>query len=132
MTDASSGRPSAVGRRRRWLPPALWALAILVATSWPNPNVPQVGRGDLVVHALLYGGLGLLAARAALVDFRHAGRTALLVAVATSAFGAVDEWHQRFVPGRSASVDDWAADTLGGGLGALVALARRARRARPA
>lgn len=127
MTAAPSGRPPGVGRRRRWLPPALWALAILVATSWPNPNVPQVGRGDLIVHLLLYAGLGLLAARAALAETRHTARAALLVAVAASAFGALDEWHQRFVPGRSASVDDWAADSLGGALGALAALARRVR-----
>jgi VanZ family protein len=38
-----------------------------------------------------------------------------------SAFGASDEFHQAFVPGRTADVADWMADTLGAAIGALVA-----------
>jgi VanZ family protein len=30
-----------------------------------------------------------------------------------SAFGASDEWHQSFVPGRFTDFWDWLADTLG-------------------
>ena len=37
-----------------------------------------------------------------------------------SVFGASDEWHQSFTPGRSATVADWVADTLGAGLAAAV------------
>jgi VanZ family protein len=32
-------------------------------------------------------------------------------------YGAVDEWHQSYVPGRDVSVADWAADILGVVLG---------------
>ncbi len=31
----------------------------------------------------------------------------------TSIYGISDEWHQYFVPGRSADVYDWIADTIG-------------------
>jgi len=31
--------------------------------------------------------------------------------------GALDEWHQRIVPGRSADVFDWVADVVGAWLG---------------
>jgi VanZ family protein len=45
----------------------------------------------------------------------------LAAAVIASAFGATDEVHQSFVPGRNADVADWVADTLGAAVGALVA-----------
>src|SRR4026207_61643 len=32
--------------------------------------------------------------------------------IASSAYGATDEYHQSFVPGRTADVADWTADTL--------------------
>ena len=41
-------------------------------------------------------------------------RIAVVTVVAISAYGATDEWHQLYTPGRSgADVGDWIADTLG-------------------
>lgn len=49
-------------------------------------------------------------------------RIVLLVILAISAYGASDEWHQQFTPGRSAKdVGDWTADTIGGAVGTLAA-----------
>ena len=42
-------------------------------------------------------------------------RAAVLAVLAASAYGASDEWHQSFVPSRSAEVADWMTDTLGAG-----------------
>jgi VanZ family protein len=47
----------------------------------------------------------------------------------TSAIGAMDEWHQQYVEGRSTEMLDWMADTTGGLIGAVVWLA--ADRAKP-
>lgn len=80
---------------------------------------------DKVVHFTLYLVLGLLALRTAP---NASWRVAIIAVVAIAAFGAVDEWHQRFVPGRSADPRDWVADALGGGAGAALALAARRRR----
>jgi len=46
----------------------------------------------------------------------------LLIAVVGSAYGAVDEIHQYFVPGRFSNFWDWLADTLGAFLGAAAVL----------
>jgi UDP-2,3-diacylglucosamine pyrophosphatase LpxH len=46
-------------------------------------------------------------------------RRHLLVFMGVALFGATDEWHQYFVPGRSCELGDWVADSLGGGLGLL-------------
>jgi VanZ family protein len=42
--------------------------------------------------------------------------------LAASAYGAIDEFHQSFVPGRDCNVWDWLADTLGAFLGALAVM----------
>jgi VanZ family protein len=38
--------------------------------------------------------------------------------------GALDEWHQMYLPGRSAGLDDLAADAVGAALGIGALLAR--------
>ena len=125
MSDGRpSGRSDSAGRPRRWWPPALWAAALLTATSWPSPHVPEVRGGDKVVHAALYGGLAWLIARAEPRLVRRATSLALVL-VALSAFAAVDEWHQLFIPGRSADVADWLADTVGAALALLAAAVSR-------
>jgi VanZ family protein len=100
---------------------------MLTATSWPKPQVPEVRFGDKLVHVALYGVLAWLVARAR----RMGGRPSRLlpVVVGVAAFGAVDEWHQQFIPGRSAGADDWAADAAGAALGVIAATlhARRTR-----
>ena len=53
---------------------------------------------------------------------RLLGRNFFLCLGIVSAYGALDEFHQYFVPGRDCSVWDWAADTLGGAAGAAVIL----------
>jgi VanZ family protein len=42
----------------------------------------------------------------------------MIIAV-VSVFGAVDEWHQSFIPRRSMSFADWIADSSGALVGAL-------------
>jgi hypothetical protein len=51
------------------------------------------------------------------------GRTsaaAWLAVLVTSLFAIVDEFHQSFVPGRRAAIDDWALDTLSAALAIYV------------
>ena len=107
--------------RSRWIAPTLWAILIEVLTSWPNP--PTVGflpaGTDKVIHFKLYAVFAVLVARAAKSGTPPV-RTMAIVALALVAWGAVDEWHQIFIPGRGADAVDWTADSLGvmTGLGA--------------
>ena len=112
---------------RRWMPPLLWAATILVLTSVPVPDIGAPANSDKVVHYLVYGLLGMFVGRALLLEGRQARHLAL-AALAVSAFAAVDEWHQSFIPGRMADVRDWVADTIGGA-SALAFMSLRARRA---
>jgi VanZ family protein len=107
----------------RWLPPLLWAAFILILTSIPGAHIPDppFRNFDKVVHLAIYGVLGWLAARAAANHSRVA--TPVLIAIAVvSCFGAFDEWHQQFIPQRSMELLDWAADTTGAAIGAVLAM----------
>ncbi len=61
-----------------------------------------------VAHAFAFGLLGLLARWA----FDGLPMASVWAVVLASVFGATDEWHQSFTPGRHAGADDWAMDTL--------------------
>jgi VanZ family protein len=96
---------------------------IVTATSIPGRFVPDVGGQylDKVVHAFMYGVLGFLIAR----SMNNPPRTTLLrVALASTVFcaamGSLDEWHQQFIEGRTADVNDLAADCVGGAVGASI------------
>ena len=105
---------------RRWLPALVWSGIILLSTSIPNPPVPHMfAHADKVTHFALYAVLGFLMARALRSEKRRS--LAIVVTVALGvAFGAADEWHQRFIAGRSSEVADWGADSTGVLFGALL------------
>jgi VanZ family protein len=110
----------------RFAPPALWAAALLIATSVPVPHVGAPSGSDKVVHVLLYAVLAYLVARA-YAPPRWSVERVLLVVVGVSLFGFLDEWHQRFIPGRAQDHMDWLADSIGGVLGFLGFLATTTR-----
>jgi VanZ family protein len=69
-----------------------------------------------VAHLLAFGLMGLLGWWA----FDGWPRAALLAVLATALFGITDEFHQSFVPGRRAAIDDWAIDTLSAALAIFI------------
>ena len=111
------------------LPPLLWAAVLFTLSSFSLKGAPSVSGSDKVVHFIVYGGLSFLCARAFRAYGAGAITAALLGVVAASLYGASDEFHQSFTPGRSPDVWDWVADTLGAAaaVGAWYALGRRKR-----
>jgi VanZ family protein len=106
-----------------WLPSLLWAGTIFFLSAQSTlPNIaPGVPNFDKVEHLGAYGLLGLLVMEALLRSgIRSLPKAALLTILITSAYGASDEFHQRFVPNRTCDVWDWTADTTGGVLAAAV------------
>lgn len=116
-------------RARRWAPSVLWGLGILTLTSLPAaalPVVPAIAGVDKLVHAAMYAVLAALITHAM---SGHSLRTVLVLGGALALFAAADEWHQRWIPGRSADLLDWVADISGAAIGYAYS-SRSARRRR--
>ena len=108
---------------RRWWPPVAWLGAILTATSLPNTVIPDVRFrfADKTVHFIMYCGLGLLVARAMHNPPRTTRMRVVLAAfLLVVTVGFLDEWHQRYIQGRSTELADGLADSAGGLVGALI------------
>lgn len=85
--------------------------------------MPTVSFGDKYEHFLAYFGLGFLVhleikyQKRFLVLRKYAATVSVLIC---AAYGAFDEMHQYFIPGRYMDIQDWHADVIGGFLGAMV------------
>lgn len=113
--DAAGGRCLAVLKRRRWLPTLVWCIAITSVSSLPDIDVtPDLFPGcDKIFHFIEYLILG--------VTLRFwSRRTSMLFLAGGIGFGALDELHQIYVPGRMASGWDFVADACGVATGFLI------------
>ena len=138
MTDPASGATPAspgpasrpmrkhtgrrVWTRLGWFAALAYMGAIFYMSSLPGEDLPlpQFFLSDKIAHFITYAGLGVLIAfRAGLTDLlrgRHVvrwtkgGWIGPLVGIAYAAF---DEFHQYFVPNRTLSAGDFAADVAG-------------------
>jgi len=96
-----------------------WVAFTLTLTSIPNPDFgPSFPGEDKVAHFCFYGVAGFL-----FVLWRREAGAGAARAVASAALfalllGALDEFHQQWIPGRSMEFLDWAADAAGGTAGA--------------
>jgi len=101
-----------------------WVALTLTLTSIPNPEFgPSFPGADKIAHFGFYGVAGFL-----FVLWRREFGTGAAVAVVwaaifTAFLGAVDEFHQQWIPGRSMELLDWVADFAGGTAGSFCAVA---------
>ncbi|HZA50792.1 MAG TPA: VanZ family protein [Myxococcaceae bacterium] len=115
---------------RRWGPAVAWAALIFALSAQPSPPGPSMSPLDKVAHFVEFAVLAALVARA-LTGSGVRPTRALAAAIALSTlYGASDELHQRYVPGRDVSVFDLAADAVGACAGACAWYALWSRSAR--
>lgn len=97
-------------RRRRVVFPfwILLILGVLTGSLDPHVKMPSVDHADKIIHASAYFILAMLP-----TIFFNEGRSRLLAMLAMIALGGAIEIAQRFVPGREASMLDFAANCLG-------------------
>jgi VanZ family protein len=118
----------------RWGPAVAMMAVIFYASSIPDLTALPGGISDKVGHGIGYGLLGALLLRAfAAARLANVGAATSWPAwLASVAYGVTDEFHQRFVPGRTPDVNDVIADGVGAALAIvacwLLAAATRARR----
>jgi len=104
----------------------LYQVSNSVPKEMPEMMVPQQ---DKILHFVFFlGGGGVLAASLRLLAKLQGVRLFVAVAVVMGVLGALDEYNQQFIPGRSGlSLEDWIADISGAvaGVGLLQLLAAK-------
>lgn len=104
-----------------------WRLPTGSAAGWPRlPSAIAQSQFDIVANLLGYLPLGMLFAAGLLRGGASRWRAFLLPALAACALSYVMESLQHFLPARVPSRVDWALNTAGAALGALVAVAAAA------
>jgi VanZ family protein len=99
---------------------AVWVVVTLTLTSIPNPQFGPTFRGaDKVAHFGFYGATGFLFVLWRMESGKGAAVAVLCAAFFAALLGAVDEFHQQWIPGRSMEFFDWVADFTGGSTGAF-------------
>lgn len=115
-------KPSNPRRLYFWLL-ASWLTLTIGLTSIPNPAFRiDVNHADKKAHFAFYGIIGTLYALWRRESGDSPVKSVLGAVLFTAVFGAFDEVHQRFIPGRSMELLDWTADLVGGiaGSGAVM------------
>ena len=121
-----------------WSPPLLYMALIFAISSMEQPPFPMPKFEwltiDKLYHFIEFGILGVLLAIAFVnvsPRWLPIGWIWVAAALISILYGASDEIHQIFVPGRCATVADWVADVFGAIVGVLgVYLYCRRRRER--
>ena len=97
---------------------SVWVAFTLTLTSIPNPDFgPLFPGADKVAHFGFYGVAGILFGMWRREIGMRSAQAVVWAAIFAALLGAVDEFHQQWIPGRSMELLDWAADFAGGTAG---------------
>lgn len=102
-----------------------WSLVLLYMylLYWLSSQTSPGGGGlpipDKLAHAIAYFGLCIVARLATGTVMSNAAVAMLAALGVAMLYGATDEWHQSYTPGRDPDALDWVADAVG----ALIAAA---------
>jgi VanZ family protein len=109
-----------------WSPPLLYMVLIFVVSSMEQPPLPMPKFEwltiDKLYHFIEYGILGVLLAIAFVnipPRWLPIGWIWIVAVLISILYGASDELHQSFVPGRCPTVADWVFDVFGAIVGVL-------------
>jgi len=97
-------------------------LIFALSSRRPPGMITGLGIPDGWLHLFEYAWLGFLLSDLAATGAggRRWLALVLLPALVGTLYGASDEWHQAFVPGRDSSLADLGMDALGSSLGATI------------
>lgn len=102
-----------------WLPVILWATTIFILSSISDfSSVPgqAEGRSDVlssIAHIVIFAIMCWLLIRALIVSGIKKRKAVAWGFIITIIYGALDEFHQYFVPGREVHLSDWLMDAIG-------------------
>jgi VanZ family protein len=108
-----------------WTPAIVWMIVIFTFSTQPARPAAGVGgfqMSDKEEHIAAYGLLCLLFFRGFWTCVAEVPGQGFWSFLGAAAYGAIDEFHQRFIPGRECDILDWLADVLGAAIAAFAAI----------
>ncbi|NOY61938.1 MAG: VanZ family protein [Gammaproteobacteria bacterium] len=115
ITAAYEHRAACTAAALAWM-----ALIFFLSSQATLPLPPAIPGFDKIAHFGAYGVLGALLMFSMQPKQLSPWQRVALVTLLVCTYGASDEFHQSFVPGRDASILDWVADGFGGFVAALI------------
>ena len=108
----------------RWLPAVTMMILIFIASGTPGDEVPTFEGIDFIIkkggHMIGYAMLAIACYLAAYGANRNRVRSSVLSLCLAVTYAASDEYHQSFIPGRSATVMDVGIDSAGAIAGVIL------------
>jgi VanZ family protein len=100
-----------------WLPVVIWALVIFSFSSNPTVKTSEIHWQDFIVkktaHLVEYFIFSLILYRALINSKVSPVKALVTIVIVAFLYGATDEWHQSFTPGREPRLRDVLIDTTG-------------------
>lgn len=106
-----------------YFPLFVYWLILFIATTLPGNKVPNLGVSDKIEHSTAYMVLSVLLCMT--YTFQNKikifwKKPFLMTILTVTFYGALDELHQLFIPGRSCDIKDLMADVAGASVGLLI------------
>ncbi len=106
-----------------YIPLAVYWIILFVMTSLPSTMSISVGVSDKIEHFGAYGLLSVFLFLALKFQSKYSVLSdypATFTVIIASLYGIIDEFHQLYIPGRSAEFYDWLADFSGSILAVII------------
>lgn len=113
-------------KRKIWLvyiPLGIYWIILFTATSIPIDQLPSLGLSDKINHFVAFFILAVLlflTLKYQRKNYYLFSKASLIAFIICLIYGAIDEIHQMWIPGRYAEMLDWLADGFGALAGVLV------------
>ncbi len=124
MTERETAKEPTAGRLVNWLLVVIYASFIFILSSLSSPDLslfPVFYLSDKLFHLVEFSAFGFLLYRA-FSEYQAPKKAFMTSFFIASLYGFTDELHQYIVPLRNAEALDLLADSLGGLLGAGIAM----------
>jgi VanZ family protein len=110
-----------------WLPAVAWAGLIFFLSAQPDETLEKLGlQGQLLSiggHLVVYFVLMVLLVVALRLSSNLPSRQVYILSfLIVALYGLSDEYHQSFVPGRTATIADWFVDLIGAAIAWIILL----------
>jgi len=109
---------------KSWAAVFLWMAVIFIVSSIPGEHFYKIEEHhlDKVVHLFEFLVLGFLLIKALLASNLNINLTKIVILsiIIAALYGAMDEWHQHFVPNRTPDIFDFTFDFIGAAIGTLI------------